>query len=255
MTLESAALRNDIIDGLIDLSAGAPSRSFAHVHTWIFDLDNTLYPHEAGVWPQVDERITLYLSTMFGTDGLSARALQKYYYYRYGTTLKGLMTEHGVTPDEFLDFVHRIDLSKLDADPLLGAAIAALPGRRFIMTNGSRAHAENVAGKLGILPLFEDIFDIAAAGLVPKPEQAAYDLFLKNHGLDPTRAAMFEDIERNLAVPDALGMTTVLILPKTHDPFRELHEQIAVEVPHVHFITDDLIGFLGNLPGMARAAE
>jgi putative hydrolase of the HAD superfamily len=245
----------DMMTTLQTASTGTHARRFAHVHTWIFDLDNTLYPHEAGLWPQVDDRITLYLSTLFGTDGLSARALQKYYYFRYGTTLKGLMTEQGVSAEEFLDFVHRIDLSKLHADPSLAAAISALPGRRFIMTNGSRAHAQNIAGKLGILPLFEDIFDIAAAGLVPKPEREAYDIFLNKHGIDPAYAAMFEDIERNLAVPDTLGMTTVLILPKTLDPFREAHEQMAVDVPYVHYVTNDLTGFLQDLPSLARAAQ
>lgn len=229
-------------------TGAAPKRGFEHVREWIFDLDNTLYPHEARLWPQVDERITHYIADFFGTDGLSARALQKYYYFRYGTTLKGLMVEQGVDADHFLDFVHRIDLTGLDSDPRLHAAIAALPGRRFIMTNGSRAHAENIAGKLGILPLFEDVFDIAAAGLVPKPERPAYDIFLGRNGIDPARAAMFEDIERNLAVPDSLGMTTVLVIPKTLDPFREPHEQVAVGDPHVHHVTDDLAGFLETLP-------
>ncbi|MFN3672770.1 MAG: pyrimidine 5'-nucleotidase, partial [Bosea sp. (in: a-proteobacteria)] len=122
--------------------------AFAHVDHWVFDLDNTLYSHEAKVWPQVDERITLFLTELFGLDGMSSRALQKYYYQRYGTTLKGLMEEHNVDPDDFLDFAHQIDLSLLDPDPLLGDAIAALPGRKLILTNGSRGHAENVAGKL-----------------------------------------------------------------------------------------------------------
>jgi putative hydrolase of the HAD superfamily len=109
--------------------------AFAHVDHWIFDLDNTLYSHEAKVWPQVDERITLFLSELFGLDGLSSRALQKYYYQRYGTTLKGLMEEHGIDPDDFLDFAHQIDLTLLDPNPELGEAIAALPGRKLILTN------------------------------------------------------------------------------------------------------------------------
>lgn len=230
-------------------------RGFDHVRDWVFDLDNTLYPHEAGIWPQVDDRITLFVSDYFGADGLSARALQKYYYFRYGTTLKGLMIEQGVAADEFLDFVHHIDLSALEADTRLAAAMAALPGRRFIMTNGSRRHAENVAGKLGLLPLVEDIFDIAAAGLVPKPEPEAYARFVEVTGLETRRAAMFEDIERNLAVPDSLGMTTTLVLPKTRDPFREAHEQMAVDVPYVHHVTDDLAGFLESLTVLPRAAE
>jgi putative hydrolase of the HAD superfamily len=218
--------------------------AFAHVDHWIFDLDNTLYSHEAKVWPQVDERITLFLTELFGLDGLSSRALQKYYYQRYGTTLKGLMEEHDVDPDDFLDFAHQIDLSLLDPDPKLGDAIAALPGRKLILTNGSRGHAENVAGKLGILHHFEDIFDIVEAGFRPKPERETYEHFLAKHAVDPGRAAMFEDIEKNLLVPSALGMKTVLIIPRTPDPFREAWEQAAIEAGHVHYVTNDLTGFL-----------
>ncbi len=218
-----------------------------HVDTWIFDLDNTLYPHEARVWPQVDERITLYLSELFGIDGLSARALQKYYYHRYGTTLKGLMQEQGVSPEDFLDFAHQIDLSELDPDPALSQAIARLPGRKLILTNGSRGHAENISGKLGIRHHFEDIFDIADAGFTPKPEPLAYDIFLKRHGVNPRQAIMFEDIAKNLIVPHALGMATVLVLPKALDPYRESFEQSAEAGPHIDFMTRDLAGFLNRI--------
>lgn len=221
--------------------------AFARVDHWVFDLDNTLYSHESRVWPQVNERITLFLLELFGLDGLSSHALRRYYYERYGTTLKGLMEEHDVDPDVFLDFAHDIDLSLLEPDPMLGAAIAALPGRKLILTNGSVGHARNVAGKLGIIDHFEDVFDIVAAGFVPKPERATYELFLAKHGVDPGRAAMFEDIEKNLIVPSELGMKTVLIIPRTPDPFREAWEQAAIEAGHVHFVTSDLSGFLGPL--------
>jgi putative hydrolase of the HAD superfamily len=247
-------------------SPGAPAQAgqaliarLTHIETWIFDLDNTLYSHEAKVWPQVDERITLFLSELFGLDGLSARALQKYYYHRYGTTLKGLMLEQGVSPADFLDFVHQIDLSGLDADPRLGAAIARLPGRKLILTNGSRGHAENVSGKLGIRGHFDDIFDIADAGFTPKPEPLAYDIFLKRHGVDPRRAVMFEDIAKNLVVPHALGMATVLVLPRTPDPYRESFEQMAAAERHIDFMTRDLAGFLTDIetagPAQARDAK
>jgi putative hydrolase of the HAD superfamily len=195
----------------------------------------------------VDERITLFLAELFGLDGLSARALQKYYYHRYGTTLKGLMQEQGIDPGDFLDFAHQIDLADLHADPALDAAIATLPGRKLILTNGSRAHARNVAGKLGILGHFEAIFDIADAGYTPKPERAVYDQFLERHAIDPAHAVMFEDIGKNLIVPHALGMATVLVVPRTPDPFRESFEQMADEAPHIDFLTDDLTGFLAGL--------
>lgn len=180
-------------------------RAFADVTVWIFDLDNTLYPPESALWPQVDHRITLYLSNMFGLDGLSARALQKYYYQKYGTTLKGLMDQYGMKPEPFLDFAHDIDVSKLPPDPELGHAIEALPGRKLILTNGSEAHARNVAGRLGILHHFEAVFDIIAADFTPKPEASTYLKFLDKYQIDPSRAAMFEDLEKIFLCRIGLG--------------------------------------------------
>ncbi|QFU17412.1 pyrimidine 5'-nucleotidase [Microvirga thermotolerans] len=220
------------------------ARSFSHVDTWIFDLDNTLYPHTSRIWPQVDERITLYISELFGIDGLSARALQKYFYHKYGTTLRALIDEYDVDPYDFLDFAHDIDHTDIALDERLGAAIEKLPGRKLILTNGSRKHAENVARKIGILDHFDDVFDIAAANFVPKPDRRAYESFLEKHAVEPARAAMFEDIAKNLVVPHDLGMTTTLVVPRTADPFREEFEQEAVRAPHIDHVTDDLAGFL-----------
>ena len=230
--------------------SAADAREFGHVDTWIFDLDNTLYPHEARVWPQVDERITAFIADLYGLDGLSARALQKYFYHRYGTTLKGMMDEDGINPYEFLDFAHDIDHSGIELNPLLGHAIEKLPGRKLILTNGSRKHAQNVAMKLGIYDHFEDVFDIVAADYVPKPDRRAYERFLEKHAVDPAKSAMFEDIARNLVVPHDLGMTTTLVIPKTIDPFRETFEQEAVEAPHIDHITNDLAGFLHEWVGV-----
>ena len=220
------------------------ARGFGHVDTWVFDLDNTLYPSEARVWPQVDERITLYVMGLYGLDGLSARALQKHFYHRYGTTLKALMVEDAVDPHDFLDFAHDIDHSTIALNAALGDAIERLPGRKLILTNGSRRHAERVADKLGILSHFEDVFDIAAADFVPKPDRITYERFLDRHGVDPRRAALFEDIARNLVVPHDLGMATVLVVPPTPDPFRERFEQEAVRETHIDHITSDLAAFL-----------
>ncbi len=227
------------------------SRGFGHVDTWVFDLDNTLYPHDARVWPQVDERITLYIANLFGLDGLSARALQKFFYHRHGTTLRALMEDYQVDPYDFLDFAHDIDHSAIELNESLGRAIERLPGRKLILTNGSRRHAENVARKLGVLDHFEDVFDIAASDFVPKPERRAYERFLEKHGVEPARSAMFEDIAKNLVVPHDLGMTTVLVIPKTIDPYRESFEQEAVRAPHIDHITNDLADFLVPRPGEA----
>ena len=229
--------------------SASDARGFSRIDTWVFDLDNTLYPHEARVWPQVDERITAYIMELFGLDGLSARALQKYFYHRYGTTLRALIDEYGVDPYDFLDFAHDIDHSAIELNPLLGDAIEKLPGRKLILTNGSRKHAENVAMKLGIFDHFDDVFDIEAAGFTPKPDRRAYEIFLERHEVEPSRSAMFEDIAKNLVVPHDLGMTTCLVLPKTVDPFRDAFEQEVVSAPHIDHTTTDLAGFLSS-PGL-----
>jgi len=225
----------------------AKRHDFVHIDSWIFDLDNTLYPPESALWPQVDQRITLFLGDMFGIDGISARALQKYYYQKYGTTLKGLMEQYGMKPEPFLNFAHDIDVSGLAPDPDLGSAIEKLPGRKLILTNGSEAHARNVAGKLGIIDKFEAVFDIVAADFTPKPEEATYVKFLDKYQIDPSRAAMFEDLAKNLVVPYEFGMRTVLILPKQFDTYREAHEQMDIDAPYIHFKTKDLAAFLKNV--------
>jgi putative hydrolase of the HAD superfamily len=228
----------------------AEAKGFDHVDSWVFDLDNTLYPASSRLFDQIDTKITAYVMQRTGLDGLSARALQKYYYRRHGTTLAGMMKEDGLDPDHFLAFVHDIDHSVLVPAPDLAAAIARLPGRRFILTNGSRRHAESVAGRLGIMELFEDVFDIAASGFVPKPEAIAYDTFLKLHGIRPDKSAMFEDLSKNLVVPHALGMRTVLVTPKDGEP-EGLERLTSAEDgdagPHVDHVTDDLPGFLAAL--------
>lgn len=221
---------------------------FSQVDTWIFDLDNTLYPAGSALWPAIDARITLYLATLFGIDGLSARALQKHYYQRYGTTLKGLMEEQSIGAEAFLAFVHDIDRTVLPADPALGQSLLQLPGRKLILTNGSREHALKTTAQLGIGEIFEDVFDIVAADLVPKPDPSVYDRFLARHGVDPDRSAMFEDLARNLVVPHALGMVTVLIRPKAGgDDHRDPWEALGASEPHVDIVTDDLAAFLGSL--------
>jgi putative hydrolase of the HAD superfamily len=221
---------------------------FAHIDTWVFDLDNTLYPAGSPVWPAIDERITLYLAALFGLDGLSARGLQKYYYRRYGTTLRGLMEEHTISSEEFLRFVHDIDRTMLAANPDLSRALALLPGRKLILTNGSREHALRTTEQLGLGGAFEDVFDIVSAELVPKPDPSVYDRFLVRHGVDPARAVMFEDMTRNLVVPHERGMLTVLVVPKaTELDHREPWEAEGASEAYVDFVTDDLAGFLKSL--------
>ncbi len=230
------------------MSDASVAPSFAHVETWVFDLDNTLYPHHLNLWQQVDERIRDYISTFLKVAKEDAFRIQKDYYKRYGTSMRGLMIEHGMHPDDFLDYVHRIDHSPIEPNPALGAALERLAGRKLILTNGTRKHADAVMRRLAVHEHFEDVFDIVAAELAPKPMAQTYDRFLARHGVDPRKAAMFEDLARNLAIPHALGMTTVLVVPeKTREVFREGWELEGREAPHIHHVTDDLVGFLGKI--------
>jgi putative hydrolase of the HAD superfamily len=223
-------------------------RGFDRVETWVFDLDNTLYPHHLNLWQQVDVRIRQYIERLLGLPRDEAFRLQKDYYKRYGTTLRGLMVEHGLQPDDFLDFVHEIDHSPLEPNPRLGAAIEKLPGRKLVLTNGTRKHADVVMQRLAIDQHFDDVFDIVAAELEPKPSPQTYDRFLARHGVDPQKAAMFEDLARNLSTPHSLGMTTVLVIPEgTREVLREDWELEGRDADHVDYVTDDLVSFLQQI--------
>ncbi|MGL4242997.1 MAG: pyrimidine 5'-nucleotidase [Beijerinckiaceae bacterium] len=235
---------------MTEAAARAVGPAFAHVDTWVFDLDNTLYPPDSDLWPQIDARITGYIMELYGLDGLGARALQKHFYHHHGTTLRALLDQGHADPEEFMDYVHDIDRSRLIIDHSLDAALASLPGRKLILTNGSEKHAEETARALGILGHFEGIFDIKAAGYVPKPEPVAYDLFFSKHGVEPKRAAMFEDLVKNLKAPHAAGMRTVLITAKTGiNDMRDEWERRQETPAFVDYVTDDLPGFLQRAIG------
>ncbi len=220
------------------------------ITSWVFDLDNTLYAADSDLWPRIDLRITLYVMNLLGIDGLSARALQKYYYQVYGTTLCGLMNENCIDPLAFLAFAHDIDRSHLAPNPGLSQAISQLKGRKFILTNGSKIHAEETAKQLGILHHFDGIADIISAQYVPKPEAATYQRFFEQHQIDPKTAIMFEDLEKNLKPAHEFGMRTVLVVPKLgQDDHREPWEKVLNKPDHVDFVTDDLTAFLMQITG------
>lgn len=224
--------------------------AFAHVNAWVFDLDNTLYPRQTDLFAQISDKMTEYVQTLLALPREEAYRVQKQYYREHGTTLAGLMANHGIDADEFLNHVHDIDYSGIDPDPALGAAIEALPGRKLIFTNGDVGHAERAARTLGVLDHFEAIFDIVAADLVPKPAPETYDRFVRAHGVDPARAAMFEDLPKNLVAPHALGMRTVLIVPNNlaGAAFADWEED-GRDDPTVDYVTDDLGSFLAGLRG------
>jgi putative hydrolase of the HAD superfamily len=205
--------------------------AFSHIDTWVFDLDNTLYPHHVNLWQQVDARIGEFISAYLKISAEEARVIQKDYY-----------------ADDYLAYVHKIDHSPLEPNPAMGAAIAKLPGRKLILTNGSTDHAGAVLERLGIGEHFEAVFDIIAAELEPKPAPQTYDKFLRVHGVDPLRSAMFEDLARNLVVPHQLGMTTVLVVPDgAREVVREDWELEGRDAAYVDHVTDDLTGFLQKL--------
>ncbi len=230
---------------------------FDHVEAWVFDLDNTLYPADCNLFAQIDRRMGEFIANSLGIPLDQARTLRETYYYEHGTTLAGLVRLHGTAPDDFLDYVHDIDLSEVDPSPELRAALQALPGRKFIFTNGSRKHAEAVAARLGVAGLFEDICDIRALDYIyPKPMREAYERFVKAHGVSPRQAAMFDDLPHNLETAHLVGMTTVLVQGLTDHPE---HQAIAswTELPaHIHHRTDALAPFLATIAASrAGAAE
>jgi putative hydrolase of the HAD superfamily len=233
------------IDGAVIRAVRPVDEGFAGVDAWIFDLDNTLYPAETDLFAQIDVRIRDYLARVIGIPEAEAGRVQKDYYRRFGTTLRGLMELHQVDPDDFLAYVHDIDRSVVTSDPRLDAALAALPGRKFVFTNGSVRHAEATLAALGIADRFAGLFDIKAAGFVPKPRPEAYAAFCAATGVVADRAAMFEDLSRNLGVPNGLGMRTVLVVPAGGARnFRDAFDAEGADAPYVDYGSDDLAGFL-----------
>lgn len=226
-----------------------PNLPFAHVEHWVFDLDNTLYPPACNLFGQIDAKMTGYISTFLQVDEVEARRVQKAFYVEHGTTLAGLMAVYKMEPQAFLAHVHDIDVSVVPPDAALGEAIARLPGRKVIFTNGSVRHAENVVSQLGIGHVFDGIYDIVTTGYAPKPARSAYERFVAASRIAPGRSAMFEDIPRNLTVPHDLGMTTVWVRPQG-DAGPERYQRLSHEGgedAHVHHATDDLTDFLNRI--------
>jgi len=211
--------------------------------TWIFDLDNTLYPAACGLFSQVEQNMTRYIMERLELPREDAYAIQKTYFRDHGTTMRGLMHHHGTDPVDFLDFVHNIDLSPIPLDHGLDDLLAQLSGRKLIFTNGSTGHANNVTGHMGIDHHFDGVFDIVAADYVPKPAHSVYELLIERYEIDPAKTVMVEDMAKNLAPAAELGMTTVWIETDT------TWGREDADASFVHHRAPDIRTFLSGVVG------
>ena len=209
--------------------------AFTHVTQWVFDLDNTLYPPHMCLFDQIELLMTDYVVQTIGVARSEADRLRDHYWRKYGTTLAGLMAEHGIDPDPYLQAVHRVDMSHLEPDAELASHIRGLPGRCIVYTNGSAPYAARVLAARGLDGLFDAIYGVEHADYRPKPEKAAFEAIFAHDGIEARNAAMFEDDPRNLAAPHEMGMRTIHVAPAPY------------EADHIHHHTDDLTAFLASL--------
>ncbi|HEX9570155.1 MAG TPA: pyrimidine 5'-nucleotidase [Rhodospirillales bacterium] len=230
----------------MDRTEAARTRLF-EAEAWVFDLDNTLYPASSNLFQQVDRRMTLFIAEFLSLDSETAYKLQKTYFREHGTTMRGLMNVHGIDPGPFLEFVHDIDLAPVAPDPALDAALARLPGRKIVFTNGPTDHALRVMDRLAVRRHFEAVFDIVEADYVPKPEPRAYEALVRRYGLNPPATVMVEDLARNLAPAAAMGMTTVWV----RAPLPGGTPDAGNDAQVADHVIDDLSGWLGELTAAA----
>jgi putative hydrolase of the HAD superfamily len=228
---------------------------FSHIADWVFDLDNTLYPPSCDLFAQIDLRMRSFICELLCVDEAEAYRLQKLYFREYGTTLAGLMHLHKVKPDRFLDHVHDLDVSVIPENPNLSQALSKIPGRKLVYTNGTAEHAARVLNRIGVADHIDDVFDIVRAEYHPKPKVKSFDLFMQQFGLNPRRAAMFEDLGRNLLPAHNLGMTTVLVRNREGhaDPAVRGWGEVVEGAEHIHYHTEDLAEFLSSIEVRSKA--
>ena len=218
-----------------------------HIDTWIFDLDNTLYPASCDLFALIDQRMNLYLRQMFNVDAEAAHKIQKQYFWEHGTTLSGLMSQHGTDPHHFLDFVHDIEMDRVSENPALRAAISNLPGRKIIFTNADAPYAERVLTARGLDNVFEDVFDIHRMQHMPKPFAGSYDALCSELRIDATRALFVEDSAHNLVPAKALGMRTIWVK-------HEGEADSAAYQDHIDHEITDVTQWLSEIHSFERAA-
>lgn len=217
----------------------------AHIDAWVFDMDNTLYPASANLFAPVEKRMTQYIIDLLGLPEQEAAELREGYFLQHGTTLSGLIADHGVDPHAFLSYVHDVEMDVLEENAPLAALIARLPGRKIVFTNGDLPYAEKVLDRLGLGASFEGVHDIHAMALQPKPAASAYAGLCAAYGIDPRTSFFADDMVRNLVPAKAIGMTTLWI-----DNGSQQMPGSARE--HIDYTTGDLTGWLAGILGETR---
>ena len=208
---------------------------FSHIETWVFDLDNTLYPPDMGLFPQIERRMTDWVMQNLHLGRAEADRLRATYWRKHGTTLAGLMREHSVDPAPYLRFVHDLDFTVLSPDPALAAALKNLPGRRIVYTNADAPYAHRVLDARGLSGVFDAVYGVEEADYHPKPDRKAFETIFAKDRLTPTSAAMFEDDAKNLLAPHAMGLSTIHVAAKPH------------RARHIQHHTADLTAFLTGI--------
>ncbi len=227
-------------------------RGFDHINTWVFDLDNTLYPASCKLFDQMHVRMSDFIKERLQVGHDEALRLRREYYLKHGTTLRGLMLEHDMEPTDFLDYVHDIDYTAVANDAVLQNALYKLPGRKLVFTNGTTGHAGRVMKRLGVEDHFEAVFDIVDSDYVPKPARGPYDKFAVLHSVDGAQTAFFEDLAENLEAPHAMGMTTVLITSTSTDAD---HPDALPINNYIDHTTSNLPAFLSGVVNKLHGAK
>lgn len=215
----------------------------AHIDAWVFDLDNSLYPHTSDLFSLVDVRMRDYVCRLLDCSPEEGHRIQKGFFHQHGTTLSGLMAEHNVDPHEFLAYVHDIDMARLTVDPDLVAALDRLPGRKYVFTNGDEAYARRVLDRIGLANAFDGLHDIHSMDYIPKPDPSAYAKLCARLDIDPARAMFADDMARNLAPAKALGMVTVWV---DNGSEQAGHSHVP---DHIDYRTTDIAAWLHEILG------
>ena len=213
------------------------------INTWIFDLDNTLYAADSGVFQQVHKLMGEFISKNLNMDMPEAKKLQAKYYKQHGTTLRGLMDNHGIDPDYFLDEVHRLDYSIVSSNEILNQELHKLNGRKIIYTNANKKHAIDVLERIGLSNFFDEIFDIKMANYIPKPELKPYEQLINLYDIEVEKSAMFDDIAKNLVPAKKVKFTSVWV----DAGYENFSDDIQASKKYLDFQTTDLSLFLKDV--------